>query len=332
MNNLPIIELAISLILVYFIFSIVISNIQELIEGIFIKSRGSFLKEAINKVFNDPQNKNWAEFIYSHPLINKLKRKPKSNPSYISPDTFSNCLIDIFINEGKQIEIDSKQKDDVKYSEKFSGNNSLDNFKEGLKKLNKSDVKDLLEAIAIDCNEIKELKTKINDWYNSYMDRISGWYKRKIRLVTFIIASLVTLILNIDTIGISKELWSNKVLRESVVIYAENIVRDGHPMYVVNDTIQGNDTLTLQKFKQDVQDIDSLISEIETLELPIGWEFAGSLGCTLKTNIDSYPLKILGWIITIFALSMGAPFWFKILSKLVNMRNTGEPPKKSEEK
>ena len=332
MNNLPIIELAISLILVYFIFSIVTSNIQELIAGVLMKSRGAFLKEAITKVFNDPDNKNWAEFIYSHPLISKLKRKPKSDPSYISPDIFTNCLIDIITNEGREIEFDSKEKDEVKYKDDLPGNNPLDNFKEGLKKLNTSDVKVLLESILIDCSEISQLKEKINNWYNDYMDRISGWYKRKTRLVTLIIATLVTLILNIDTIGISKELWSNKVLRESVVIYAENIVREGHNMYASVDTVQGNNTMTLDKFKQDVQDIDSLITDIEALDIPVGWEFDKTFGKTLKKNIDSYLLKILGWIITIFALSLGAPFWFKILSKLINIRNTGEPPKKQKDK
>ncbi|MCK4464420.1 MAG: DUF5107 domain-containing protein, partial [Bacteroidales bacterium] len=105
MENYPIIELVISLILVHFLFSLVISGIQELATGIIIKSRSSFLKRAIENILNDPQNKNWSELIYNHPLVSKLKRKASLNPSYISSETFSTCLIDIIINEGKQVEI-----------------------------------------------------------------------------------------------------------------------------------------------------------------------------------------------------------------------------------
>lgn len=42
---------------------------------------------------------------------------------------------------------------------------------------------------------------------------------------------------------------------------------------------------------------------------------------------------LLGWIITGIAISMGASFWFDLLGKLVNVRNTGKPiPASSKEK
>ncbi|MCW2525306.1 MAG: hypothetical protein JWM76_166, partial [Pseudonocardiales bacterium] len=37
-------------------------------------------------------------------------------------------------------------------------------------------------------------------------------------------------------------------------------------------------------------------------------------------------LKIVGWLVTAFAVSFGAPFWFEALSKLGNLRNTGTKP------
>ena len=35
-------------------------------------------------------------------------------------------------------------------------------------------------------------------------------------------------------------------------------------------------------------------------------------------------LSILGWLITALAISLGAPFWFDLLTKLVNIRGTGQ--------
>ena len=36
--------------------------------------------------------------------------------------------------------------------------------------------------------------------------------------------------------------------------------------------------------------------------------------------------KFIGWLITALAITLGAPFWFDILKKVVNVRNTGSKP------
>ena len=41
--------------------------------------------------------------------------------------------------------------------------------------------------------------------------------------------------------------------------------------------------------------------------------------------------KVFGLLITIFAVTLGAPFWFDVLSKVANLRNSIKPLK-SEEK
>ena len=43
-------------------------------------------------------------------------------------------------------------------------------------------------------------------------------------------------------------------------------------------------------------------------------------------------VKIVGILLTTIAVSLGAPFWFDMLNKLVNLRSTGVKPKKSEDK
>jgi hypothetical protein len=40
-------------------------------------------------------------------------------------------------------------------------------------------------------------------------------------------------------------------------------------------------------------------------------------------------LFLLGWFITAIAISMGATFWFELLGKLINVRNTGNRPSSS---
>jgi hypothetical protein len=36
------------------------------------------------------------------------------------------------------------------------------------------------------------------------------------------------------------------------------------------------------------------------------------------------PRRVLGWVISGFAISMGSTFWFNVLKKIINVRNTGE--------
>jgi hypothetical protein len=42
-------------------------------------------------------------------------------------------------------------------------------------------------------------------------------------------------------------------------------------------------------------------------------------------------MRILGWVITGFAISLGAPFWFDLLNKIMVVRSTVKPHQKSPE-
>jgi hypothetical protein len=59
----------------------------------------------------------------------------------------------------------------------------------------------------------------------------------------------------------------------------------------------------------------------------IGWQ--GSLGDnTWKDWLE----RLLGWLLTVLALSMGAPFWFDLLNKFMNVRYTGKSPDETSKK
>jgi hypothetical protein len=78
--------------------------------------------------------------------------------------------------------------------------------------------------------------------------------------------------------------------------------------------------------------------------LPIGWNCKaetadGSDGSTtdywacVKQKLPQLRLvQILGWILTAAALSLGAPFWFDLLNKFINLRGAGEKPARDDEK
>jgi hypothetical protein len=53
-------------------------------------------------------------------------------------------------------------------------------------------------------------------------------------------------------------------------------------------------------------------------DLPLGWKN--------KIFYDFEPLSIVGWLATVLAICLGAPFWFDILNKIANLRGTGPKP------
>jgi hypothetical protein len=46
---------------------------------------------------------------------------------------------------------------------------------------------------------------------------------------------------------------------------------------------------------------------------------------------DQLASHLFGWILTAFALSFGAPFWFDTLNKIMVIRSTVKPREKSQE-
>jgi hypothetical protein len=58
------------------------------------------------------------------------------------------------------------------------------------------------------------------------------------------------------------------------------------------------------------------VKTIEGLQLPVGW------GSNTPDNVLA---AVPGWLLTIAALQLGAPFWFDLLSRLARLRGSGVP-------
>ncbi|MEM7538716.1 MAG: hypothetical protein AAF639_41525 [Chloroflexota bacterium] len=61
--------------------------------------------------------------------------------------------------------------------------------------------------------------------------------------------------------------------------------------------------------------------KLSALGFPIGWHVADFPQGAWEFFIFS---KILGILVSTIAISLGAPFWFDLLNRLVNLRMSGE--------
>jgi hypothetical protein len=125
------------------------------------------------------------------------------------------------------------------------------------------------------------------------MERASGWYKRKVQAMLLVLAAVVVIGLNVDTVHVGTALWNDAALRTAVAAQA-----------------------SAPQFRGSPSDAASAIDHVAQLKVPMGW------GAGTQHAIFA---AIPGWIVTIAALSLGAPFWFDVLSRVARMRGSGVP-------
>lgn len=338
-----VLAVATGLVLVFLLLSIITSYLQELISSI-LDLRASNLANAIQlllqpsadslkgvkevkKVWQDGQeiwdkgiadqagkqindlvaqkmNENIVKTFYSHPLIQTLSQ-PGKLPSYIPSKDFTLALFDMFQQAGEPA---------TSKPEEF-----LQNIHSGIDKLDDSALKGalipLIQHAEISEQEVEKqielARTNVEAWFDSTMARSSGWYKRRMQWVAIGIGLVIAVIFNADTIAIAQTLWRDSSLRLSVSNAAAAYIQQGQS-----------------------QKADAALGQLSTLNFPIGWNgHAGDQDILTPVVPQEFPslpseilLKLLGLIITGLAVSHGSSIWFDLLTRLVNIRSSGEKP------
>ncbi|MDJ0616083.1 MAG: hypothetical protein QNJ63_04910 [Calothrix sp. MO_192.B10] len=313
--NLPtILNILIGLILTYLACSVVSSQVQELIATV-LEWRAKDLKNGIAYLFGESSSD--APLIskfYNNPLIQGLNHKSTNQssskgPSYISASAFSTAFMDI-IKTGKSMH---KTLDDLMND--VENNPELpDSLKQSLSFLSqkaKSQVED-------PSKELCQMNTEVENWFNSSMERLSGVYKRNSKGVTLIIALMIAIVGNVDTIYLVNNLSKDRALQITI---------DG----VANQVVSSNSCLqTAQDGTNKAECLYGIISDLNQTftslsSLPFGWDLSHPFQKQLSPfNLGNVIKIIMGWLITVLAISLGAPFWFDLLSTVINMRNTGK--------
>jgi hypothetical protein len=160
--------------------------------------------------------------------------------------------------------------------------------------------------------EFNQFKQEIQTWFERSMDRASGVYKRNAKGVALLMGLLVAIFANADTFHIINRLSKDSVLRDTITQSASRL------------SPEAND---LESVKQKVN------QAIEDISLPIGWNPSNltqqaqeSIGWPVKGWPFPLVRRILGWMLSGLAIAMGAPFWFELLGKFINVRNSGPKP------
>jgi hypothetical protein len=180
---------------------------------------------------------------------------------------------------------------------------------------------------------IHTLQKEIERTFDSSMERASGVYKRNAKGVAIMLGLSLAIIANADAFHMISRLSKDSALRETITNSAGDILFiNPNNQAIANPNSQGepDKSATLDRIR------DQADSALDNVALPIGWSDVNldqQIAWTPHKN-ESFPfLKVLtmipGWIFSGIAISMGAPFWFDLLGKFVNVRNAGRRPASS---
>jgi len=303
MQLIPILEVAISLALLYLLFSQIVSSVHELLTTA-VGFRGKYLRQWLNEALSDPKNKNWVELLYLHPIVDTLAKRAGRPPAYIAPELFAKGIIDLVIDEAREHTfVTDPQTGDVHYvvqlppaAQAAVGNAAtplanpepLAAFKAGLARLEEGNFKSLMRALLQDAeanqaNTFDKFHQNLVGWYNDYMDRVTGWYKQRIRWNLFGLGLLLAVGANLDTLRIAHYFWTHAGARQRVVAYAEGVAqRDANSFAPLSPVAaakaqQAADSGTAASPRASWQRLrhqtDSLTNELRDLGFPIGWSF-----------------------------------------------------------
>ena len=81
------------------------------------------------------------------------------------------------------------------------------------------------------------------------------------------------------------------------------------------------------QFKAELEAVQQAVDEtLETMPLPLGYTetvIEQQIAAEQDWPIPFLPRRLLGWVVSGLAISMGASFWFDLLQKVINVRSSG---------
>ncbi|MFA9438407.1 hypothetical protein ACDA63_02085 [Uliginosibacterium sp. sgz301328] len=299
-------EVAAGLTIVFLVLSVACTAMREIIEAR-MKMRAVTLERALREMFQDPDGRGLTREFFAHPLIFALYRggydptrlrngrmPANSNlPSYIPSRSFALALLDIVARPAGQASVEL----------------SPEYLRTAIASFGCAPVRRIMQG-ACDASrgDLDGVRRYLETWYDTAMDRASGWYRRRTQGVIFALGLTMAVVLNVDTLRVARTLYEQAAVRVA-------LVEDGAR---IADLLSG----------QPASDV--VVSTLFERSLPMGWsarEFQGGA----RDIVLRLALAIPGWLLTALSISLGAPFWFDVLNRVTVIRSTVKPHEKSPE-
>lgn len=352
MFNSSVLDVVIGLVFIYLLYSLLATIIQEII-ATKLSYRAKFLEKAImrmledyephksvlpririNRLSNEVKKKmHFSHLFYEHPLIKFLCENPTvKQPSYINHAVFSKVMIDLL--RGHQATAGENHA--VLVSKALNEGQTAWGDEPVI--IGKQTHSFLLSLWADSQGDLEKFRSLLENWFDETMDRVTGWYKKYIQFVLVVIGFVIAMVFNVDTIQIAGKLQKDPKLREQLVQQADAFVKANPNL---KEKLAAENTMvktlsnpdSISKAKNNIASDSALLKKQDTLMARMDSllkedlnKVNGLLGIGLNSfkpkSFGALLLAVLGWIITALAISLGAPFWFDLLNKLMKLKSS----------
>lgn len=327
MPDLPALDVAVGLVFLYLVLALVCSTVNESIST-YLGLRARLLNTGILNLLSAAPAKTdagveTAKNVYNHPLVQGLIRPGKTcdpidpttrtrfwqkprYPSYLPSRTFVAALTDLAGDAEAKL-------GQANPTEAAAARARIKRARKGLERSlaaipNERLSEAMLALYRSAGGTADEFQHQAEQWFDDSMERVSGWYRRRVQWMLFAIATVVVVVLNADTLTTARVLWRDDAARSAIVVKAEAAAaaKDDPDNIKVDEAVKG-------------------------LDVPLGWDLEFGDGSTqVPDNWLALFAKLAGLAVTIGAVLLGAPFWFDLLSKVARIRATGAPPPASD--
>jgi hypothetical protein len=165
-------------------------GINEVIAGV-LRLRARNLEQGIVRLLGDEDLK---KRVFDHPLVKTLGL-PGRKPSYLPANKFALALLDLVVpaatGSGKVNEPTRTQIEQAINALPAELRSSLT----------------LLWRQA--AGDLDQFRTHVEAWFNDAMERVSGWYRRRVRAILLVIGLGVAVALNVSTVTVASGLWTD---------------------------------------------------------------------------------------------------------------------------
>jgi hypothetical protein len=322
----PALDVAIGLVFVYIVLALVCSTINESISTA-VGLRARYLQVGLLNLLSGSATatdagKETVKDFYRHPLVQglikpghgadpsfdptsvtKWWRKPPY-PSYVPSRTFITAVMDLARDaESKVAKVDKETADAQVKAAHARMAKAEEGVERSLAAIPNAQLSEALLALfRASGKNVAQFQLATEQWFDDSMQRVSGWYKRRVHLILLVIATVVVVLLNADSLSAGRVLWRDDAVRAAVVKKAEAAANG----------------------KLDQVEVENAVKQ---LDLPLGWQLSfGDAPTELPNDALAWLAKLAGLALTIGAILLGAPFWFDLLGKIVRVRGTGAPP------
>ena len=245
-NNVAL-DAVIGIVLVYLLYSMLVTLIGEFVSAK-LGLRARVLRTAIERMLNDgyyqqkapwwnplPFLHNWisdgflyerkafkgsfAGRFYQYPSIKFLGKVSAefkmpftlTKPAYISADYFADTLINLLKDKSRGLADIDRITFTLEYNTQHIQPDTLKNIR---------------NIFLASDGDMGKFKSGLIKWYKETTDRSTGWYKRKLQFVLFLLGLLVASLFNVDSVKIAGILSKDKEARSQLVNMGIQLAKD----------------------------------------------------------------------------------------------------------